>query len=248
MRTCLYYFCDKKFKPKSKIHVYCCKEHRDVCAINKSKIKKRMKIYRQVAKEKIARQKKIYKKRMGEKAKFNLLKRNKKYRQTHREKINAYSKWWRENKKKPNRENELYRERKTRLYNKLFKSQSYLDELERDRKQRMYDKLFKSQRWYSDVFRKQVHNVFRRRASLEHKKKRSQELLGATFDEVKTWIESKWTDGMNWDNYGEWHMDHKIPCSSFDLSDPEQQKICFHYSNLQPLWRFDNLSKGAKIL
>ena len=62
MRTCLYYFCDKKFKPKSKIHVYCCKEHRDVCAINKSKIKKRMKIYRQVAKEKIARQKKIYKK------------------------------------------------------------------------------------------------------------------------------------------------------------------------------------------
>ena len=43
MRTCLYYFCDKKFKPKSKIHVYCCKEHRDVCAINKSKIKKRMK-------------------------------------------------------------------------------------------------------------------------------------------------------------------------------------------------------------
>ena len=41
--------------------------------------------------------------------------------------------------------------------------------------------------------------------------------------------------------------DHIRPCASFDLTDPEQQRACFHYTNLQPLWAFDNLSKGAKV-
>lgn len=48
------------------------------------------------------------------------------------------------------------------------------------------------------------------------------------------------------ENYGQWHVDHIIPCDSFDLFDVEQQKICFHYTNLQPLWAKDNLIKGNK--
>ena len=53
---------------------------------------------------------------------------------------------------------------------------------------------------------------------------------------------------MKWDNHGlyGWHIDHIQPCNSFDLSNEEEQKKCFHYSNMQPLWAFDNLSKGAK--
>ena len=52
---------------------------------------------------------------------------------------------------------------------------------------------------------------------------------------------------MSWDKINLIHIDHIIPCSSFDLSDPKQQKICFHYTNLQPLWAVDNLKKGARL-
>jgi len=41
---------------------------------------------------------------------------------------------------------------------------------------------------------------------------------------------------MNWKNHGDWHIDHIYPCSKFYLNDPEEQKICFNYKNLAPLW------------
>ena len=50
---------------------------------------------------------------------------------------------------------------------------------------------------------------------------------------------------MNWGNRKKWHLDHIRPCASFDLSDINQQKECFHYSNFQPLWAKDNISKGS---
>ena len=66
-------------------------------------------------------------------------------------------------------------------------------------------------------------------------------LTGCTVEQLKKYIESKFEDGMSWDNYGTWHVDHIIPCAQFDLSNPEQQKICFHYTNLQPMWGEDNI-------
>ena len=72
------------------------------------------------------------------------------------------------------------------------------------------------------------------------------ELLGASVAFVKKYLESKFTPGMSWDNYGEWHVDHIKPCASFDLTDPEQQRECFNYKNLQPLWWEDNISKGDR--
>ena len=80
-----------------------------------------------------------------------------------------------------------------------------------------------------------------------HKSARTLELLGCTVDELKEHLESKFEEGMTFDNYGEWHIDHIKPCVSFDLTDPEEQRTCFNWVNLQPLWAKDNMSKGDKL-
>lgn len=70
-------------------------------------------------------------------------------------------------------------------------------------------------------------------------------LIGCNTDELRGYIESLWKPGMSWENYGifGWHIDHIIPCAAFDLSKPEEQRKCFHYTNLQPLWAIDNWRK-----
>lgn len=79
-----------------------------------------------------------------------------------------------------------------------------------------------------------------------NKSKSTLELLGCTLKELWQHLESQFKFGMNKENYGKWHVDHIRPCASFNLTDPLQQAKCFHYTNLQPLWAKDNLSKGAK--
>ncbi len=76
----------------------------------------------------------------------------------------------------------------------------------------------------------------------------TEELLGASHETVVAHLASKFQPGMTWENQGKhgWHIDHIRPCSSFDLTDPAQQRACFHYTNLQPMWAKDNLRKGAK--
>ena len=71
------------------------------------------------------------------------------------------------------------------------------------------------------------------------------ELVGCTIDELRQYIESQWLPGMNWSNNttNGWHIDHIKPCNTFDLTDPLQQKECFHFSNLRPLWAKENLSR-----
>lgn len=75
------------------------------------------------------------------------------------------------------------------------------------------------------------------------------ELLGCSIEYLRYHLENQFTEGMTWDNYGlyGWHIDHIIPVSYFDHSDPEQQKRAWHYTNLQPLWAKDNLRKWKHI-
>ncbi len=81
------------------------------------------------------------------------------------------------------------------------------------------------------------------------KSRLTMELLGCTIHELRKHLESRFTRGMSWDNCGldGWEIDHIKPCASFDLSDPKEQKHCFFYKNLQPLWGEDNRSKADKI-
>lgn len=71
-------------------------------------------------------------------------------------------------------------------------------------------------------------------------------LIGCPKDFLKQHLESKFKPGMTWENYGPvWEIDHIRPCASFDLTDPQQQRECFNWSNLQPLFALENLKKGA---
>ncbi len=71
-------------------------------------------------------------------------------------------------------------------------------------------------------------------------------LLGCSIPDLKSYLESKFLPGMTWDNRSSWHIDHRKACAKFDLTDVDQQRQCFHYSNLRPLWAVDNLRKGSK--
>lgn len=76
-------------------------------------------------------------------------------------------------------------------------------------------------------------------------------LTGASPEFLMGWLENQFTEGMSWENYGReifngvksWHVDHVFPCNTFDLSKEEEQKKCFHYTNLRPLWEKENLSR-----
>ena len=73
-------------------------------------------------------------------------------------------------------------------------------------------------------------------------------LIGCTSDELRKHIESLFKPGMTWENQGKggWDIDHIIACATFNLVDPEQQRICFNWSNLQPLEHIANISKGTR--
>lgn len=72
-------------------------------------------------------------------------------------------------------------------------------------------------------------------------------LLGCSIPELRLHLEAQFKPSMSWGNYGAWHVDHIRPCASFDLAKPEEQRACFHYTNLQPLWGPENVAKGARI-
>jgi len=76
------------------------------------------------------------------------------------------------------------------------------------------------------------------------KKSRTQEILGIDFEGFKLYIENLFIEGMTWENFGKWHLDHKIPIS-WGKTEDEIIRLN-HYTNLQPLWAEDNLSKGNR--
>lgn len=106
-------------------------------------------------------------------------------------------------------------------------------------------------RYHSDLNFRITTNVRNRvRIALKRNSKSNatEILIGCNLDFLKLHLEKMFKDGMTWSNYGEWQIDHIYPCSKFDLSKPEEQSKCFHYSNLQPLWKKENREKSNNIL
>jgi hypothetical protein len=110
---------------------------------------------------------------------------------------------------------------------------------------------YKRNRLKTDAAYRAEHNLRRRlhvvvKAQGTAKAYRFNQLVGCTAPDLKIHLERQFQEGMSWENYGEWEVDHVRPCASFDLANGEQQKACFHYTNLQPLWRGENAQKKAR--
>jgi hypothetical protein len=77
----------------------------------------------------------------------------------------------------------------------------------------------------------------------------SSSLIGCSTKQLAKHLESQFSKGMSWENYGidGWHVDHILPCSSFDHNDPRQVAQCWHWTNLRPLWAKENMLKSDEI-
>ena len=80
----------------------------------------------------------------------------------------------------------------------------------------------------------------------QEKSERCMDYVGCSLEDLRKHIETTFTEGMTWENYGNWHIDHKIPCAAFNILDPIEKKACFYYKNLQALWAKDNVIKKDK--
>jgi len=162
--------------------------------------------------------------------------KKKAYREANREKILAQKKAYHE----ANREKILA---KKKTYREANREKILASNLEYKLNRRANDPIFR-----------QVENTRRNIIKILHGKGFHQptlDLLGCTGPEWRDHLESQWTEGMSWDNYGsgkgKWQCDHIIPVSAFDQTDPDQQKECWNYANTQPLWAADNAAKGSKL-
>ena len=111
-------------------------------------------------------------------------------------------------------------------------------------------RLFYKSKYYNDMNYKistYICNSIRHR--IKHHKgtkaAKTEVLLGCNIQQFRDYLQNQFKPGMNWENFGfrGWHMDHKKPCCSFDLTKLEEQKKCFHYTNYQPLWWYENMNK-----
>ena len=70
--------------------------------------------------------------------------------------------------------------------------------------------------------------------------------LGCSIGTFKLYLENQFEEGMSWDNYGDWHLDHVIPLAQYDLSNQTEFLEAANWLNYQPLWATENLSKGSQ--
>lgn len=192
--------------------------------------------------------------------KDKILEKNRQWRKKNSEYLKEYEKHrYLDYKKEYNREWRKNNPDKTKASDQK-KYHNHKEKIGEDRKEYYQNNKEKIREYKKEWVRKQrlSNPIFNLKSSLrsrlksfikgKNKSTKSLELVGCSLEELKAHLESQFLEGMSWENYGlhGWHIDHIRPCASFDLTDLTQQKLCFHFSNLQPLWAKDNLSKGGK--
>lgn len=134
------------------------------------------------------------------------------------------------------------------LKQKIKLQKSDIEILQIKNKKRIYNTNYQRERYNKDSIYK-IKNNLRSRFKMALKSTRGGSAirdLDCSIPELKQWLEQQFKEGMTWGNHGEWHIDHIIPMSKFDLSDPKQVKKACHWFNLQPLWAEENLKKSDK--
>lgn len=180
------------------------------------------------------------------KNKEQLRERKKIYRENHKQE----RKEWLENNKEQQKEyNKAYHKKYRNEHSEELRE--YFRKRYQEKKSEIHEKI--KQRMRNDPKLKLARNLrsrINKALTYNIKSKRTMELLGCTIDEFKLYLENQFKDGMTWENYGlyGWHVDHIKPCSLFDLSIPDEQLKCFHYTNMQPLWAKDNIRKSNNYI
>jgi hypothetical protein len=157
-----------------------------------------------------------------------------------KEYYNIHKKEILENRKKYYKHNKQKIDNYKKQYIKNHKEQEHNYHNDYNKNKRKIDINFKLR----DYLRNRLYRALKRNS----KSKKIFELLGCSIDFLKLYLGSQFEEGMTWKNYGKWHIDHIKPCASFDLSKLSEQCKCFHYTNLQPLWAEENLSKNDTII
>lgn len=160
----------------------------------------------------------------------NMMSRN--YKLTHKEHISEYNKKYKSDK------SDIIRE-----YNHMYNLEN------RDKIQKRQN-IQHAERRHTDInykiscsLRRRLYRFFNGSKHLH-----TLEILGCSLDFLRKWFEFNFDGAMTLENYGEyWHIDHVIPCAVFDMSDPDEQIKCFHWSNLQPLEKMENLNKNDTL-
>jgi len=172
---------------------------------------------------------------------------------------NQYNKQYRQDNKEKSKQ--YYQDNKERLVKQ--QKQYYQDNKEECKKQQKQyrqdnkEKIAKRQRQYekkrraNDPAYRMIRNLRKglwKAMSGNSKPKKTMELLGCSKEHLEHHLEAQFTDGMTLENYGEWQIDHIQAVSRFDHNEPEQVAVCWHYTNLQPMWAEDNIIKSNKII
>jgi hypothetical protein len=212
------------------------------CQINRDQISKQKKTYYQINKDKKIEYAQAYRKANKDRVKTM----KKAWCEANKDKIKIWKKaYYEANKEKVKLRKQIWRsinkeQEKTR--NKIYYNNNR-DKINEKRKQYYTNKKNINAR-LSRLLRSRLNCALKRNP----KSSSAVKDLGCSIDELKVYLESKFKPGMSWENHGfyGWHIDHIKPLSSFDLTNKEQLLQAVHYTNLQPLWAKDNLSKANK--